>query len=347
VTDPLDTTGHGGAALVSVVIPTLEEEGDIAGCIAAVGAQDYPLGAIEVIVVDGCSTDATVAAAVAAAAPFAFAAFKTVDSPRRRTSISLNLGLAQAEGTYLVRVDARARIPADYVRRCVEVLRAEPTVGVVGGAQVPRARSGALADRGIARALDNRLATGLSRYRRSTRSGPADTVWMGSFRTAEVRALGGWSEDVALNEDWELNQRVRSSGAVVWFVGDLASGYLPRTSYRRLAQQYFAFGRVKGMWWVRGTRPETRQVALVAVPVAGVALVGALARRFGPAAALVVPAGYLAVERLGSGDGAGPAERGASAAAIAVFTAAWWVGVVAGVVGEVAGVEHRHRSAPV
>ncbi len=133
---------------------------------------------------------------------------------------------------------------------------------------------------------------------------------------------------------------------VVWFAADLASGYLPRTSYRRLAQQYFAFGRVKGMWWVRGTRPQPRQVALVAAPLVAVGVVGALVRRFGPAAALVVPAGYLAVERLGSSEPGGPAERGASAAAIAVFTGAWWLGVVVGMVGEVAGVEHRHRSAP-
>ena len=346
MTDPSPAPAMGAPALVSVVIPTLEEAGDIAGCIAAIAAQDYPLAAIEVIVVDGCSADDTVATARHAAAGVGFARMTVVESPRRRTSISLNLGLVEATGTYLVRVDARARVPSDYVRRCVEILAAEPTIGVVGGAQVPRARSDAVVDRGIARALNNRLATGLSRYRRSTQSGSADTVWMGSFRIVDLRALGGWSEEVALNEDWELNLRYRAAGATVWFAGDLASGYLPRTSYARLAKQYFAFGRVKGMWWVRGTRPEVRQVGLVAIPVGALALVVGLVRRFGGAAALVVPAGYLAIERLGSAEAGDPVERGASAAAIAVFTGAWWVGVVAGVLGELAGVEHRHRSAP-
>jgi len=340
MTDSPTAPSRGATPLVSVVIPALEEEADIAGCVAAIGAQDYPLDSIELIVVDGCSADQTVANAQRAAAAVAFARMKTVPSPRRRTSISLNLGLAEAAGTYLVRVDARARVPSDYVRRCVDILASEPTIGVVGGAQEPRPRSARVVDRGIARALNNRLATGLSRYRRSTRSGPADTVWMGSFRTAQVRELGGWSADVALNEDWELNQRYRASGSSVWFAGDLSSGYLPRTSYVRLAKQYFAFGRVKGMWWVRGTRPEPRQLGLVTVPVIGVALVLSLIRRFGPAAGLLVPLGYLAVDLAGGSRQAPPAERAAAATGIAIFTAAWWLGVVVGAVAELVGVDH-------
>ena len=52
-----------GKPLVSVIIPALNEAGDIAGCIEAIGAQDYPTSAIEVILVDGASTDETVESA--------------------------------------------------------------------------------------------------------------------------------------------------------------------------------------------------------------------------------------------------------------------------------------------
>jgi hypothetical protein len=60
-----------------------------------------------------------------------------------------------------------------------------------------------------------------------------------------------------------------------------------------------------------------------------------LARRLGPAALLLAPAGYVVVEHLGAVVPAASAERVASAAAIAVFTGAWWVGVVAGGLGGV------------
>ncbi len=330
------------APLVSVLIPVLHEEADIAGCIEAIGAQDHPLDRMQLIIVDGCSTDRTREVAAAAAADLDLAGVTILENPRRRTSTSLNAGLAVAEGDYLVRVDARSRIPESYVRTCVDLLAADPMVGVVGGAQRPRPRSARLVDRGIARALDNRLATGLSRYRRSATSGPADTVWMGVFRTDELRALGGWDDSVALNEDFDLNTRYREAGQLVWFVGGLESGYLPRTDFRRLARQYYFFGRVKGTWWLRGTRPTPRQAGLLAVPPM-VALVWWRAlRRMGPAGALLAPAGFIALDLAGGSRAAPPPERLVAAAAMATYTTAWWVGVVVGAVGEVLGVEHQH-----
>ena len=94
------------------------------------------------------------------------------------TPANLNRGLAEARGEILCRVDARSRIPNDYVRRCVELLTSSPEVAVVGGAQVAEAGSadGPTA-RSIARALRNPYGTGFARYRRSAPSGPTDTVY--------------------------------------------------------------------------------------------------------------------------------------------------------------------------
>jgi hypothetical protein len=242
----------------------------------------------------------------------------------------------------VARVDARSRIPSHYVATCVTVMAADERVGVVGGAQVASPRSDRVVDRGIARALRNRWATGLSRYRRATTSGPSDTVWMGFFRTEELRALGGWSEAVALNEDYELNKRYRDRGRKVWFAADLRSGYLPRASLRLLGRQYFLFGRVKGLWWARGDRPSPRQVALLAVPVAAAGAAWGGWRRFGPGSLLVLPVALLGLEGAGADEPADLRSHLASAAAIAVLSGSWWVGVLAGAAGEVAHVKHQH-----
>ena len=328
--------------LVTVLIPARNEEADSAGCIDAVAAQDHPVERLQLIVVDADSDDRTVEEATMAAARHPFAEVVVDTNPRRRTSVGLNVGLEHAKGDYLARVDARSRIPSDYVSTCLAVLQDQSGVGVVGGAQVATPRSSRAVDVGIARALRNRWATGLSRYRRATTSGPSDTVWMGFFRTAELRALGGWSPEVALNEDFDLNRRYREDGRTVWFESGLRSGYLPRTSLARLARQYFYFGRVKGMWWVRGDRPVPRQVALLMVPVAGASVLLALVRRFGPVATALIPAALLAVEIKG-GDGPAPAPvHATSAAAVVVLTGSWWTGVVAGIVGELAHVDHQH-----
>ena len=80
--------------LVSVIIPALNEAEDISGCIDTLGAQDYPLSSIEVILVDGESEDGTVSRAGESAARYGFKSFRALGNPRRRTSCALNVGLA-------------------------------------------------------------------------------------------------------------------------------------------------------------------------------------------------------------------------------------------------------------
>lgn len=330
------------APLVTVIVPAWNEESDIGGCIEAIGHQDHPSDRIQLVVVDGASDDGTVEELRRAAAPFAFAEVVVATNPARRTSISLNAGLALAKGEYVARVDARSRIGPSYVSTCIGVLDTRSDVGVVGGAQVAQPRGGGLVEAGIARALRNPWATGLSRYRRSTSSGPSDTVWMGVFRTADLRFLGGWAEEVALNEDFDLNERFRARGLTVWFEACLRSRYLPRQTFGRLGRQYFYFGRVKGMWWARRDRPTTRQTLLLGLPLAGAAVVAAGYRAVGKPALLAVPAGLLALD-LTSREGSADARTHiAAAGAIGVVSGSWWAGVVVGALGELAGVRHEH-----
>lgn len=328
--------------LVTVLVPARNEEADIAGCIRAIGDQDHPAGRIQLVVVDAASTDATVRTVGDAASGLGFAEVVVASNPAQRTSAGLNVGLAHAGGEYLARVDARSRIPRDYLRRCVQLLAERPEVGVVGGMQVAQARSRDVVEAGIARALRNRWTTGLSRYRRGSSSGPSDTVWMGTFRTEELRAIAGWDAAVALNEDYELNRRYRATGAVVWFEASLRSAYLPRRTLVELARQHFRFGRVKGTWWFRGQRPAPRQVALVAAPVVGAVALRSLVGRWGPWPALVVPAALLAVDRLQEDDGATTPIRLVASAATAVVGVSWWAGVLAGAAGEL-GRAGRYR----
>ncbi len=333
-----------GADLVSVIIPALDEETDIEGCIGSIGAQDYPLRSLEVIVVDGCSQDLTRSRAERALADRPFGRAAVVTNHDARTSRSLNVGLEAARGTFVVRIDARSRVAPYYVRQCVETLRTRPEVGVVGGAQVAQPRGMSDRDVGIARALRNRWTTGLSRYRRRTQSGAADTVWMGAFRRADLVELDGWNPNVALNEDFELCTRFRERGAVVWFDAELRSGYLPRPDLRSLGRQYFLFGRVKGTWWARGEAPRPRQVLLLVAPILGVLTAAALRRRIGwTGAAAVSGLGLIAVEAAGAKEPRGGLGAHASGAlAIVTSAGAWWLGTMVGFAGEALGVRHRH-----
>lgn len=318
---------------VTVVVPAFNEESDIAGCIHAVAAQTIPRDRFELILVDGGSTDDTVTVAEREASRHDLY-LRVVTNPQRTAATALNLGLVESRGEVLVRVDARSRIGPTHLERCEQVLRKDPTIGVVGGGQHPVARPDAtLIARGIARSLGNRYTTGLARYRRGGAAGPVDTVWMGGFRRIDLERIGGWPTYPTQNQDYRLNQQIRSSGLAVWFDPELTADYLPRGDLAALARQYRSFGEAKGSIWLRGERPSLRQVLLLGAATGATAVSVVAARRVG---VVRVAAGWLAVglvlDHLGHDEPASVGERLASTAATFVADGSWLGGVVLGAV---------------
>jgi glycosyltransferase involved in cell wall biosynthesis len=318
--------------IVTVLVPARNEERDIERCLAAIAAQDYPLEQLEIIVVDGASTDRTHEVAAAALADVPFARTKVLTNPNGSTPSNLNLGLTVAQGEVLCRVDARSIIPPHYVSTCVEVLNTRPDVAVVGGAQVAVAPRRDAVGTGIARALNNKWGMGLSRYRRAARSGAADTVYLGAFRTPELRGARGWDEAFHTNQDFELNRRMGRTGTV-WFDERLEVAYVPRSSLADLYSQYHRFGRWKVRYWrTTGDRPQPRQLVLLAAPpvavIAGIAALRATRGRSRLALVAAAAAAATAFELAGStGPDGGAGSRAVSLAASAAVGAGWSSGV--------------------
>jgi glycosyltransferase involved in cell wall biosynthesis len=313
---------------VTVLLPAKNESADIGAAIESILDQDFDLHRVEVLVVDGGSVDGTAEVAREALRHGQLASVNVVSNPVGTTPSNLNRGLSEASGRILCRVDARSRIPRSYLRRCVELLDEDSRRGVVGGSQIAAARSQSSLDRGIARALNNRWGMGLSRYRRSARSGPADTVYLGAFRTDDLRAIGGWDESFESNQDFELNRRMGRS-SVVWFDGGLRVGYLPRRSIRGLFEQYRRFGRWKATYWRRtGDTPRPRQLLLLAGPVVIVPCFTIAFRRRPGVSVVGAVVGAAAVDHFGSGKApARPAERVVALAALATTSLGWTLGV--------------------
>jgi succinoglycan biosynthesis protein ExoA len=329
---------------VTVVIPVRDEVERLAGCLDSVAAQDFPPELVEVLVVDGGSCDGTVEVARRLLAGRGWKRAEVLSSAAGDRSSNLNCGLASSGAPVLVRVDARSRIPAHYLRRCVELLGGRPELAVVGGRQraVPKAVAATAMEAGVARALNNRWGMGLARYRRAGASGEADTVYLGAYRTSQLVAAGGWRTDFTVNEDFDLNRRLARFG-VVWFDHDLTVDYVPRASLAGLARQYWAFGTGKARYWrLSGDRPRPRQLVVLAAPLLGLAgVLGTWALAGAAAASVIVAAGGVLaalVEVFGAdGPPGGLRVHLAAVAALGCIAGAWLAGVAAGALTPVAG----------
>lgn len=298
---------------VTVAIPVLNEEAYIDACLDSVAAQTYP-GIVEVLVVDGGSTDAT--RAMAARRP----GVRVLENPRRIQAAALNIALAEAKGEVFVRVDGHCLIARDYVERCVEALELTGAA-MVGGAMTPVAEG--LPQRGIAAAMASKLGAGPARFHTGGASGRVDTVYLGAYATELAREIGGYAEDTGVNEDAELAIRM-GARAPVWYDETIRSTYVPRSSLRAVGRQFFRYGR--GRATTVRKHPRSLAGRQMAAPLLVLGLLSPGRRRVAAAYAVVVVAGCAGTVRKD------PAAGAAMALTIPTMHLCWGVGFLSGLV---------------
>ncbi|CAN2216170.1 N-glycosyltransferase [Candidatus Nanopelagicaceae bacterium] len=222
---------------VSVILPVLNEEPHLEESVAAILSQDY-LGIFEVILALGPSRDRTdeIARALAASDN----RVKLVVNPTGKTAAGLNLAIATSISPIIVRVDGHAKIPSNYLSLAVEILRKTGAVNVGG---VMAAEGVTNFEITVARAMRSPLGVGASRFHTGGSAGEVDTVYLGAFRREAINAIGGFDERYTRAQDWELNHRLRKNGGKIYFDPRLQVTYRPRPNLRKLAKQYFQYGR--------------------------------------------------------------------------------------------------------
>jgi len=252
--------------LVTILVPMRNEANCIAACLESLRRQDYPADRLEILVLDGESTDPS--AAIVRIVSAGDSRVRLLPNPRRLQAAGLNLGIQEARGDIIVRADAHAVYGPAYVAKCVAHLIAGRAENV-GGLQRPEGNTPF--SRAVAAALQTPLGAGNAPYRLAREVRYADTVWLGAWRVETLRDLGGFRDDMAANEDYELNCRLRECGGRILLDPSLPSTYYPRTSPRRLWRQYFQYG--KGKIQCLRAHPDSLVLRQLVVPVAVAVLV--------------------------------------------------------------------------
>lgn len=271
---------------VCVIVPIGGTNVNIVPAIRSIASQDYA-GPLELIVADG-SLGQDVARTVREIVPDA----RVVDNPAGTTPQGLNAALCETTASVIARCDAHSAWPPNYVRQAVTTLRRTGAANV-GGRQVPEGTS--WFTRALALAQTTWLGTGGARYRLGGSEGPVDTVYLGTYRRDALDKVGHFNVACRVNEDYEVNWKLRQNGETVWFDPALKVTYRPRQSLRALARQYFTYG--WGKWTMLRLYPKSTRLRQVVAPllVLGLVASGVLAAAGRIPAALVLPSAWLAV----------------------------------------------------
>ena len=238
--------------LVSVIMPVRNEAAYIARSLGAILDQDYPADRLEILVVDGMSDDGTREYVLARQSDHP--CLRLLDNPRGIVPPGLNIGIRQAHGDIIVRVDGHCEVAPDYVRRCVAHLLAGEAEAVGGPIETIGESDEAQA---IALAMSSWFGVGGSAFRTvKDRAMLVETVAFPAYTRQTLERLGPFDEELVRNQDDEYNYRLLKSGGRVLLAPDVRARYYSRSSLRSLWRQYYQYG----YWKVRVMQKHPRQM---------------------------------------------------------------------------------------
>jgi glycosyltransferase involved in cell wall biosynthesis len=237
--------------VVTLIVAMRNEERHIARCVQSLLDQDYSAGHLEVLFMDGQSTDRT--CEIVSSMIAGRAGFELVDNPGRIQSIAWNLGIERARGDLVGIVSGHSELASDYVTRSVETLQ-RTGADLVGGPA--RAESETVVGDAIALAMSTPFGVGGAEFRYATEESEVDTVFMGVCKRELYERIGGFDAEMVRNQDDELSYRLLEQGGRIVCNPAIRSVYRNRATLRSLWKQYFDYGR----WKVRVMQKHPQQM---------------------------------------------------------------------------------------
>ncbi len=199
---------------VDIIIPVLNEEEYLQKCLASVLEFERPAGlSWKIFIMDGESQDRTREIALDLATRYS--EIQVTSNPGRIQSCGLNLAIKFGRGEYVLRLDAHATYPRNYLRLCWET-SVRTQADNVGGVFITHPGGTDYGAQLVQALTTHRFGIGNAGYRVDAKEGPADTVPYGFFRKETFCRLGFFDERLVRGQDYEFNRRIRASGGTVW-----------------------------------------------------------------------------------------------------------------------------------
>ena len=236
---------------VSVVVPFRNEEKYLDHLLKCLCKQTYPEEKMEWLLIDGKSTDGSreIVEKYMLDHPILL-----LNNPKRHTPDALNLGIQNARGKYIIRMDAHSGFPEDYIEKCIQCLE-KTGADNVGG--VARTKGEGPVGKAIASVLSSPFGVGNAKFRTDGKSGYVDTVPFGTFRREIFDKVGLFDTELLRSEDTDLNARIRAAGGKIWLSREIQFEYYCRNSVEEFIKMALKNG--NALFWTIRRNPKAMQ----------------------------------------------------------------------------------------
>jgi len=226
---------------ISIIIPILNEEKYIKNCLDSIVKSDFDKNQMEVLLIDGGSSDKTIEIIREYQKKYPF--FKLFHNPKKIVPVAMNIGIKEAKGEYIIRLDAHSSYPKDYFTKLIywhKKLNADN----VGGVVVTEIKNKTLTSNAIKNVLSDKLGVGSAFRSGVSEIKEVDTVPFGCYRKEVFDKIGLYDERLVRNQDIELNKRLKRNGGKIYLIPEVKSTYFARETFLDLAKNNFN----NGLW---------------------------------------------------------------------------------------------------
>ena len=215
-------------SIISIIIPTYNEEKHIEKCLLDVLAFSIPENyEIEILVIDGDSRDKTIG--IVKELIKIDSRIKLLDNPNRFQSFAMNIGINNAKGDWILRLDAHTFYPNNYLNNLFEIAvktGADNCGGLITTYPGDESYSAAL----VQALTTHAFGVGDSGFRTGIREGDVDTVPFGFFKREIFGKIGLFDERLVRAQDYEFNKRIIKYGGKIWLNPQIRAEYFNQKS---------------------------------------------------------------------------------------------------------------------
>ena len=223
--------------LVSIIMPVRNEARTITEALDAIARQDYPPDRIEVVIIDGNSTDQT--ATIIREWMKHDTRIKFIEGPYNCPA-AMNIGIRESQGSIVAKIDGHGYVNPSFLRVAVNFLIEHPMCAGVGGRIAPIGRTRTARSNMYARF--SRFGVGSSPYTEPHTIHLTNSVQCGVYIKDHLIRVGGFDSKLQFGEDEELNHRLIRAGFTIVLHADMVFHYYVRPTFSGLYRQYQNYG---------------------------------------------------------------------------------------------------------
>lgn len=244
--------------IVTAMVVVRNEQDYIEQSLMSLINQDFPKENYEIIVVDGLSNDNTLKIINDIIKNNNTKVKITLlKNEKRILAAGWNIGIKNAKGEYVVRIDAHAKANKDFIKQSLDTMKKMPKdVACVGGKITSVSLKGG--DETVSKVLSSPFGIGNSKFRYSDKAQYVDTVAFGLYKRSVFDEVGLFDETLERNQDNNMHNRIRKAGYKFYFNPRIKSEYYVRNSLKKMLRQGF----LNGKWNVIVFRQDKKSLSI-------------------------------------------------------------------------------------